>query len=989
MSAEMKQTIYTVGGTVQAGGGAYLSRQADDELLNLCRRSTFAYILTARQMGKSSLMVRTANQLAKESVRSVIIDLAQIGTQVTPEQWYLGLLAIIEEQLALSTDAVAWWQANAHLGFTQRLTKFFEEVLPKEIAEPVVVFVDEIDTTLSLGFTDDFYAAIRYLYNARATTPEFKRLSFVLIGVATPGDLIRDPQRTPFNIGQRVDLADFAFAEVMPLANGFNFPPDEAKQVLSWVMKWTNGHPYLTQRLCIALSDQSHNHWAEADVDRVVADTFFGAMSEQDNNLQFVRDMLTKRAPDVEGVLTTYREVRSDKHPVRDEEQSLVKSHLKLSGVVRREQAGLRMRNPIYAAVFDERWIKQHLRIDLVKRFKRASIKLAPYVAVALLILSLYAWWTVWTLTAKAVDAESRGRKAEAAKQDAEAALKQAKEETTRFNEMVWTAKNEAEAARDEAEAAKKDAERSRKEAESQVRDAIAAASRRRQEAERQASVAQKEANELQKAAISARDAIDEARRQLKIAEEAKANAEMAEADAKRAAAQALNLAKEAEDRLKAANEAIEGTNKLQRAQDEKAKKEGFAKAVFRFHTGPVTSVAINPQDSKLVVTASEDGTARVVDVYGDVDEKRVKQTLKSQSAVNSAVFSSDGQSVVTASVDGKIRVYDAKTGKERTDLPGHIGVTPLKAVQQWSKEGLPIGTSSAIPLNTNSRFVAMEGSEAGTVQVWDLTDMNKGPVTLKGPQDKLSSLAVSPIGQFIVAVYENNSIQVWRRTKSDDVFEMFADLPGHQAPITSLAFSPDENLLATAGKDNAARIWSLIEPGNKPVAAERHGKPLTSIAFSPSGKWVVTASEDGRTRVWNAENGKSIVELRKRTFLSIVRAQHRRFPLKYLLPVSIDFYSKGELPGVNSASFSPDGNYVVTASEDGTAQIWKAETGKNVATLSGHILAVRSAVFTPDGLSVITAGADNTVRVWDLCGGKVKLRASDLRERCLSLPSK
>src|SRR5262249_32470085 len=147
-------------------------------------------ILTARQMGKSSLMVRAANQLAKENIRSVMIDLTQIGTQVTPEQWYLGLLAIIEEQLALPTDAVAWWQANAHLGFTQRLTKFFEEVLLKDVAEPVVVFVDEIDTTLNLGFTDDFYAVIRYLYNARATTPEFKRLSFVLIGVATPGDLI-------------------------------------------------------------------------------------------------------------------------------------------------------------------------------------------------------------------------------------------------------------------------------------------------------------------------------------------------------------------------------------------------------------------------------------------------------------------------------------------------------------------------------------------------------------------------------------------------------------------------------------------------------------------------------------------------------------------------------------------------------------------------------------------------------------------------------
>ncbi len=83
----------------------------------------------------------------------------------------------------------------------------------------MVIFVDEIDSTLSLPFTDDFYAAIRALYNARASEPELKRLSFVLIGVTTPSDLIRDSQRTPFNIGQRVEVTDFTEEEARPLAD--------------------------------------------------------------------------------------------------------------------------------------------------------------------------------------------------------------------------------------------------------------------------------------------------------------------------------------------------------------------------------------------------------------------------------------------------------------------------------------------------------------------------------------------------------------------------------------------------------------------------------------------------------------------------------------------------------------------------------------------------------------------------------------------------
>src|SRR5256885_152855 len=219
-----KPTIYTVGGVVQADIGLYIPREADDHLLELCRARAFTYVLTPRQMGKSSLMVRAAEQLETEGIRSVIIDLNQFGTQLTKEQWYLGLLSNIEEQLALDTDVISWWRSHEHQGVVERLTLFFKEVLLVEVKEPVVIFVDEIDTTLSLSFTDDFYAAIRYLYHARARQPEFKRLSFVLIGVATPSDLIQDPKRTPFNIGQRVDLTDFTFDEALPLAAALNLP---------------------------------------------------------------------------------------------------------------------------------------------------------------------------------------------------------------------------------------------------------------------------------------------------------------------------------------------------------------------------------------------------------------------------------------------------------------------------------------------------------------------------------------------------------------------------------------------------------------------------------------------------------------------------------------------------------------------------------------------------------------------------------------------
>ena len=75
----------------------------------------------------------------------------------------------------------------------------------------------------SLPFpTDEFFAAIRSCYNKRSQDPEWKRVTFCLLGVATPSDLIQNPQTTPFNIGRRIELADFTLSDVSTLAPGMS-----------------------------------------------------------------------------------------------------------------------------------------------------------------------------------------------------------------------------------------------------------------------------------------------------------------------------------------------------------------------------------------------------------------------------------------------------------------------------------------------------------------------------------------------------------------------------------------------------------------------------------------------------------------------------------------------------------------------------------------------------------------------------------------------
>src|SRR5262245_18684018 len=126
--------IFTVGGTVHVEEGIYIRREADEQLLTSCRKRVFASVLSPRQMGKSSLMVRTAAQLEPEGYRTVIVDLEVVGVQASAEEWYLGLLDEIGHQLGLDTNVVTWWQANTHHGFTQRVYTFFREVLLAEIS---------------------------------------------------------------------------------------------------------------------------------------------------------------------------------------------------------------------------------------------------------------------------------------------------------------------------------------------------------------------------------------------------------------------------------------------------------------------------------------------------------------------------------------------------------------------------------------------------------------------------------------------------------------------------------------------------------------------------------------------------------------------------------------------------------------------------------------------------------------------------------------
>lgn len=361
-------------------------------------------------------------------------------------------------------------------------------------------------------------------------------------------------------------------------------------------------------------------------------------------------------------------------------------------------------------------------------------------------------------------------------------------------------------------------------------------------------------------------------------------------------------------------------------------------------------------EDGNYIVIASGNGNARVV----PLTLKGRPATLCHPMGIRDARFSSDGGSVITACDDGTARVWklahDQQQELEQNIREGHFD-------------------------RAGKRIVARNAYGAVRMWKWEskTKSWTKSPITLEGKDSYLYTVVFGGAeSQYLIGWYKDGTMDVWDSHTGHRCFGPF----GHESAVFAAALSPDASKLVTATKQ-AVHLWDVNSNKDEPrLLRQVSGGLITQVTFSSDGALIALANRQGLVRLYDAETEqKARVPLRTGSAILDVKFGPAANPQALLARCDdkiVRIWNLNENPdaslmklehesAVMGTDFMPEGQLVVTGSEDGVITVWDSATGEEVIRLARWPAGIRWTALSRDGRRLLVVDAGRRPTAWVL----------------------